>query len=82
MIPCASILRWEKHDGETQRYYEAYLECDLWGSLFVVRRWGGVGSARGSRQRDLVMHRQEGEQALKTINQIRLKRGYHVKRNH
>ena len=40
------IERFERHERDTARYYEAHMAQDLWGQWIVRTVWGGVGSAR------------------------------------
>ena len=72
----AIIHRWEKRDDKTQRYYEAYVFRDLLDDLFLVTRWGSIGSALGRSQQQPLMHCADGDEALALVDKQRIKRGY------
>ena len=70
------ILRWVKQQGEIQRYYEAVVMRDLLDDLFLVLRWGHVGSPRGNSQQIPLTHDDEVEEALAKVAKRRAARGY------
>ena len=67
-------LRWEKGT----RYYEAYLEQDLWGQWVLTRVWGRRQTTLGRLTRMPCDSYEEGLKALAGISKRRAQRGYGV----
>lgn len=66
MIMC----RWETE----LRWYEAELVCDLFGDWLVVRRWGGLYSARHGTKTEVVPDMLSGVMMLFVIDRERQQR--------
>lgn len=70
------ILRWEKHDAGTRRYYEAFVARDLLDDLVLVTRWGRIGSPLGGSQQQILMHCEDADGALARVRKQRAAHGY------
>ena len=67
-------LRWERE--RDTRYYEVFLERDLFGDLVLTRVWGRKGSALGSMKRLPVASVAEAQSALAAIAKRRAQHCY------
>ncbi|NJN00807.1 MAG: WGR domain-containing protein [Aquincola sp.] len=73
--PSASIrVRWENH--HQRRFYEAFVQRDLFGGWELWKVWGGLGSARGGQQVLPAGDEQSGLAALAQLCRHRERRGY------
>ena len=58
------------------RYYQVYLERDLFGDWTVLRIWGGIGSNRGRTHHTGVGSYAEGLQQVEEAAKRRVRHGY------
>lgn len=65
---------------EKHRYYQVYLEQDLFGDWSLRTVWGGVGSRRGRVHNTGVGSYEEGLGQIREIEKRRAQRGYAVVR--
>lgn len=65
-------LRWHKDT----RYYEIYVERDLWDGWVFTRVWGQRGSALGQIRREPCESYALAERKLKAAERLRRRRGY------
>jgi len=68
------MYRWV--NPEKGRYYNAYLDRDLFGHWVLTKAWGGINSHRGHGRKVCVASREAGLQAIQALNKRRKKRGY------
>ena len=64
--------RWEKGT----RYYEVYLQQDLWGDWVLTRVWGGRGTALGQVRNMPCAGYGDGLTILDEVRKRRKQRGY------
>ena len=64
--------RWEKGT----RYYEVYLQQDLWGDWVLTRVWGGRGTALGQIRDMPCTGYSDGLTMLGEVEKRRKQRGY------
>jgi predicted DNA-binding WGR domain protein len=65
-------LRWEKGT----RYYEVYVEQDLWGDWVLTRIWGRRNSPAGQIRRIPCESYEEAGRKLATVRNQRIRHGY------
>jgi hypothetical protein len=70
--------RWERREGEEWRYYQAFLEQDLWGHWCLTRVWGGLIRRTGQMLRCPVDSREAGLAALRRIARERRAHRYRL----
>lgn len=76
-LPFADFDRWVTESWQTeQRYYQADIIQDLFGTWLVKRSWGGLGSRRGNSKTHAVTTYEDALQLIKEVSQKRQKRGY------
>lgn len=63
----SEIVRWVSKD----RWYHAYIVCDLLGDWTVVRQWGGLHNRRGGQKIDHVSCFVEANAHMKMIERRR-----------
>jgi len=64
--------RWEKNT----RYYEAYLQQDLWGQWILTRVWGRRGTLLGQVRHLPCASYADGLEQLAQLDKRRRQRGY------
>ena len=61
---------------EKARYYQVFLDQDLFGDWTLIKVWGGIGSNRDGFASSGVPSRNAGLEAIERISQRRSRRGY------
>jgi hypothetical protein len=74
MISSSKQLAWI--NAEKARYYQIYLDQDLFGDWTLIKVWGGVGSNRGGIACSGVASLKAGMDEIEHISRRRSKRGY------
>lgn len=69
--------RWE--NPENNRYFEVWLGLDLFGSLIMVKQWGGKNSHAGGIATELFESEKEAEKAVETIHKRRIQHKYRLR---
>ena len=68
----------ERFKGPGGRYYHLWVQHDLFGSLIIMRAWGGQRSGRGGFRAMSISSDIECQKELKRIRARRRHRGYVV----
>jgi predicted DNA-binding WGR domain protein len=66
----------ERFKGPGGRYYQLWVQRDLFGSLVIMRAWGGQRSGRGGFMAKSLASDMECQMELKRIRARRRQRGY------
>jgi hypothetical protein len=66
----------ERFKGPGGRYYQLWVQRDLFGSLVIMRAWGGHRSGRGGFKAVAMASETECEKMLRRIRTRRYQRGY------
>ncbi len=68
-------MMFARFESET-RYYVVLVITDLLGDIVVVRRWGGLGSARGGAKNEPAGSMEEASARFERLGKVRVARGY------
>jgi hypothetical protein len=74
MAPSATQRSWI--NPEKDRYYQVFLDQDLFGDWTLIKVWGGIGSNRGRMHSTSVASYEAGVELVDEIAQRRSQRGY------
>jgi len=61
---------------EKARYYQAFLDQNLFGEWTLITAWGGIGSNRGRMHCTCVTSYEAGVEQIDAIARRRVQRGY------
>jgi predicted DNA-binding WGR domain protein len=76
-LPFADFDRWITESWQTdQRYYQADIMQDLFGTWLVKRSWGGLGSRRGNSKTTSATDHDHALKLLSEVAKRRQQRGY------
>jgi hypothetical protein len=70
-----SIQNYYRWETDT-RYYKAFLYQDLFNDWILEKTWGSKFNRRGGEQLVFCSSLDDGRCKIKTINSLRIKRGY------
>jgi predicted DNA-binding WGR domain protein len=71
----ALVLRKIDPDRGVARFYSLIIECDLFGTIRLVRNWGRIGT-NGRELVEVFATEIEAGQALEAIARVKRRRGY------
>ena len=74
MTPSATQRSWI--NPEKARYYQVFLDQDLFGDWTLIKVWGGIGSNRGRMHSTGVASYEAGVELVDEIARRRARRGY------
>ena len=74
MTPSAIQRSWI--NPEKARYYQVFLDQDLFGDWTLIKVWGGIGSNRGRMHSTGVASYEAGVEQIGEIARRRAQRGY------
>lgn len=74
MTPSATQRSWI--NPEMARYYQVFLDQDLFGDWTLIKVWGGIGSNRGRMHSTGVGSYEAGIELVDEIARRRARRGY------
>ncbi|MGB5733817.1 MAG: WGR domain-containing protein [Thiohalocapsa sp.] len=74
MTPSATQHSWI--NPEKARYYQVFLDQDLFGDWTLIKVWGGIGSNRGRMHSTGVTSYEAGIELVDEIARRRSQRGY------
>jgi hypothetical protein len=74
MTPTATQRSWT--NPEKARYYQVFLDQDLFGDWTLIKVWGGIGSNRGRMHSTGVASYEAGIELVDEIARRRAHRGY------
>jgi hypothetical protein len=74
MTPSATQHSWI--NLEKARYYQVFLDQDLFGDWTLITAWGGIGSNRGRMHSTGVASYEAGIEQVDEIARRRARRGY------
>ena len=74
MTPSATQRSWI--NPEKARYYQVFLDQDLFGDWTLIKVWGGIGSNRGRMHGTGVESYEAGIELVDEIARRRARRGY------
>jgi len=74
MIPSPTQRSWI--NPEKARYYQVFLDRDLFGDWTLIKVWGGIGSNRGRMRSTGVASYEAGIELVDGIARRRTQRGY------
>jgi len=74
MIPSPTQRSWI--NPEKARYYQVFLDQDLFGDWTLIKVWGGIGSHRGRMHSSGVASYEAGVELVDEIARRRAQRGY------
>ena len=74
MTPSPTQRSWI--NPEKARYYQIFLDQDLFGDWTLIRVWGGIGSNRGRMHSTGVASYEAGIELVDDITRRRSQRGY------
>ncbi len=67
-------IYWE--NPSSQRYYQLYLEQDLFADWVLIKLWGRRGTKLGGKQQVVCQTYEQALQLIDQIKNIRKRRGY------
>jgi hypothetical protein len=74
MTPTSTQRTWI--NPEKARYYQVFLDQDLFGDWTLIKVWGGIGSNRGRMHSTGVASYESGVEQIDEIARRRVQRGY------
>jgi predicted DNA-binding WGR domain protein len=74
-IQHALVLHRIEPDRGVARFYSLIIECDLFGTIRLVRNWGRIGT-NGRELVEVFATEIEAGQALEAIARVKRRRGY------
>jgi hypothetical protein len=74
MPPSATQRSWI--NPEKARYYQVFLDQDMFGDWTLITAWGGIGSNRGRMHSTGVASYEAGVELVDEIGRRRAQRGY------